>query len=133
MEKFLVCHSSAIDANSVGSHDAGTNLDFACFNVKDIKCITAGNASLEITMNETGMFNAGYNGGADNEALEQSLVILTVTDGSEHLVAKKLIKEIATGRKPAVMLDSVNSDYAVTGISAVAVRRTTTSRAVSAA
>ena len=78
----FVFHSSAVDSDSVGSHDAGTNLDMAAFAVEDLKCITAGNTPVELTFNETGMFNSGYNGGADNEALEQSLAILTVTDAA---------------------------------------------------
>ena len=53
----FVFHSATVDSNSVGSHDAGTNLDMAAFAAEDLVCITAGNTSVEFTFNETGMFN----------------------------------------------------------------------------
>jgi hypothetical protein len=138
----MVFHSAAVDSDSVGSHDAGTNLDMAAFAVEDLKCITAGNTSVELTFNETGMFNSGYNGGADNEALEQSLAILTVTDAATATKVVKLIVEGINSTSPVYnsgmfLFDAVNDAYAcgVTAgdVSAINIRRTTTSRAVSAA
>ena len=35
MKWMMVFHASGVDANSVGSHDAGTNLDLAAFDVAD--------------------------------------------------------------------------------------------------
>jgi hypothetical protein len=140
MKQMMVFHSAAVDGSSVGSHDSGTNLDMAAFAVEDLKCITAGNTSVELTFNETGMFNAGYNGGADNEALENSLAILTVTDAATATaVVKNIILAINGGINASGMLlfDAVNDvypgDIAAANVSAINIRRTTTSRAVSAA
>ena len=138
----FVFHSSAVDSDSVGSHDAGTNLDMAAFAVEDLKCITAGNTSVELTFNETGMFNSGYNGGADNEALEQSLAILTVTDAATAVKVVKLIVEGINSTSPVYnsgmfLFDAVADVYAcgvaAGDVSAINIRRPTTSRAVSAA
>ena len=138
----MVFHSATVDGSSVGSHDAGTNLDMAAFAVEDLKCITAGNTSVELTFNETGMFNSGYNGGADNEALEQSLAILTVTDAATAVKVVKLIVEGINSTSPVYnsgmfLFDAVNDVYAcgvaAGDVSAINIRRTTTSRAVSAA
>ena len=136
----MVFHSATVDSNSVGSHDAGTNLDMAAFAVEDLKCITAGNTSVELTFSETGMFNSGYNGGADNEALENSLAILTVTDAT---TATRVVKDIVTvinggpHQDGMFLFDAVNDVYpggiAAGDVSAINIRRTTTSRAVSAA
>jgi hypothetical protein len=137
---FFVFHSAAVDSNSVGSHDAGTNLDMAAFAVEDLKCVTAGNTSVELTFNETGMFNSAYSAGADNEALEQSLAILTVTDAATATaIVKKIILAINGGPHQSGMylFDAVNdvypADIASGDVSAINIRRTTTSRAVSAA
>ena len=140
MKPMMVFHSATVDGSSVGSHDAGTNLDMAAFAVEDLKCITAGNTSVELTFNETGMFNSGYNGGADNEALENSLAILTVTNAATATaVVKSIILAINGGPHKSGMLlfDAVNDvypgDIASGDVSAINIRRTTTSRAVSAA
>ena len=140
MKPMMVFHSATVDGSSVGSHDAGTNLDMAAFSVEDLKCITAGNTSVELTFNETGMFNSGYNGGADNEALENSLAILTVTNAATATaVVKSIILAINGGPHKSGMLlfDAVNDvypgDIASGDVSAINIRRTTTSRAVSAA
>ena len=138
----FVFHSSAVDSDSVGSHDAGTNLDMAAFAVEDLKCITAGNTSVELTFNETGMFNSGYNGGADNEALEQSLAKLTVTDAATAVKVEKLIVEGINSTSPVYnsgmfLFDAVADVYAcgvaAGDVSAINIRRTTTSRVVTAA
>ena len=138
----MVFHSSAVDGDSVGSHDAGTDLDMAAFAVEDLKCITAGNTSVELTFDETGMFNSGYNGGADNEALEQSLAILTVTNAATAVKVVKLIVEGINSTSPVYnsgmfLFDAVNDVYAcgvaAGDVSAINIRRTTTSRVVTAA
>ncbi len=136
MKRMMVFHASGVDSNSVGSHDAGTNLDLAAFDVADLKCMTGTEDTVELTFDETGMFNSGYNGGADNEALEQSLVILTVTEGKEFDVIKDiaaLVNNITSNGVAAPVFDAVNSKYPINNVTAIAIRRTTTSRAVSAA
>ena len=136
MKRMMVFHASGVDSNSVGSHDAGTNLDLAAFDVADLKCMTGTEDTVELTFDETGMFNSGYNGGADNEALEQSLVILTVAEGKEFDVIKDiaaLVNNITANGVAAPVFDAVNSKYPINNVTAIAIRRTTTSRAVSAA
>ena len=138
----FVFHSATVDSNSVGSADDGASLDMAAFAVEDLKCITAGNTSVELTFNETGMFNSGYNGGADNEALEQSLAILTVTDAATAVAVVKKIVQGINAQSPVYnsgmfLFDAVADVYAcgiaAGDVSAINIRRTTTSRAVSAA
>tara|TARA_R100000008_G_C3446381_1_gene97087 strand:+ start:101 stop:511 length:411 start_codon:yes stop_codon:yes gene_type:complete len=136
MKRMMVFHASGVDSNSVGSHDAGTNLDLAAFDVADLKCMTGTEDTVELTFDETGMFNSGYNGGADNEALEQSLVILTVAEGKEFDVIKDiaaLVNNITANGVAAPVFDAVNSKYPINNVTAIAIRRTTTSRAVTAA
>ena len=139
----FVFHSSAVDSNSVGSHDAGTNLDMAAFAVEDLLCITAGNTSVELTFNETGMFNREAGTGGDDEAgLGNSLAILTVTDAATAVKVVKLIVEGINSTSPVYnsgmfLFDAVADVYAcgvaAGDISAINIRRTTTSRVVVAA
>lgn len=151
----FVFHSGAVDGSSVGSHDAGTNLDMAAFNIKDLKCITAGNTSVELTFNETGMFNAkSLFGGVTNdtsddtdqailgEALENSLAILTVTDAATATAIVKKIVEGINSNSPLYndgmfLFDAVNDVYPCGigsgDISAINIRRTTTTRALTVA
>ena len=93
MKPMKVFHSAAVDGSSVGSHDAGTNLDMAAFAVEDLKCITAGNTSVELTFADTGMFHpASHSTGSDaTDALENSLAILTVTDAATATMVQTLI------------------------------------------
>ena len=139
----FVFHSATVDSNSVGSHDAGTNLDMAAFVVEDLVCITAGNTSVELTFNETGMFNREAGTGGDDEAgLENSLAILTVTDAATATKVVKLIVEGINSTSPLYntgmfLFDAVNDVYAcgvaAGDVSAINIRRTTTSRVVVAA
>jgi hypothetical protein len=141
MKPMMVFHSATVDSDSVGSHDAGTNLDMAAFAVEDLVCITAGNTSVELTFNETGMFNRESGTGGDDEAgLENSLAILTVTDAATATaIVKKIILAINGGphKSGMFLFDAVNdvypSDIASGDVSAINIRRTTTSRVVVAA
>tara|TARA_R100000697_G_scaffold99981_1_gene112194 strand:+ start:548 stop:976 length:429 start_codon:yes stop_codon:yes gene_type:complete len=142
MKPMMIFHSATVDASSVGSHDAGTNLDMAAFCVSDLKCITAGNTSVELTFADTGMFNAAsHSTGSDaTDALENSLAILTVTDAA---TATKVVKDIVRMLNGAphtdgmFLFDAVNDVYpgaiASSDISAINIRRTTTSRIVASA
>ena len=144
MKPMMVFHSSTVDGSSVGSHDAGTDLDMAAFCVGDLKCITAGNTSVELTFNETGMFNSasmagdGSMTGTDvTAALENSLAILTVTNAA---TATKVVKDIVRMLNGAphtdgmFLFDAVNDVYpggiASGDVSAINIRRTTTNRLV---
>ena len=143
----FVFHSATVDGSSVGSADDGTNLDMAAFPIKNLKCITAGNTSIELTFNETGMFNAKshvYGDTANNVAeptyaLEQSLVIITCTNAATATSLVKLICEQINSTSPLFnsgmyLFDAVNDVYptgiASSDISAINIRRTTTCRLV---
>ena len=146
MKPMMVFHSATVDSNSVGSHDAGTNLDMAAFAIEDLKCITAGNTSVELTFNETGMFNRNFgNGGGDGgdaggEAIENSLAILTVTDATTATrVVKDIVRVINGGphHDGMFLFDAVNDvypgDIGAGDVSAINIRRTTSTRATTAA
>ena len=146
MKPMMVFHSATVDSNSVGSHDAGTNLDMAAFAVEDLMCITAGNTSVELTFDETGMFNRNFgNGGGDGgdaggEAIENSLAILTVTDATTATrVVKDIVRVINGGphHDGMFLFDAVNDvypgDIGAGDVSAINIRRTTSTRATTAA
>ena len=142
----MVFHSATVDGSSVGSHDAGTNLDMAAFAVEDLKCITAGNTSVELTFAETGMFNstsnvgdATFTGTDVTVGLENSLAILTVTDAATATKVVKLIVEGINSTSPVYnsgmfLFDAVNDVYAcgvaAGDVSAINIRRTTTNRII---
>ena len=142
MKKFVVFQSGAVDSNSVGSADDGTNLDLAAFDLALLQCMTGTEDTVELTFNETGMFNKHFgNGGADGgdaggEAIENSLVILTVAEGKEADVIKDIA---ALANAPQIngvavpVFDAVNSKYPINNVTGVAIRRTTTSRIVASA
>ena len=137
MKRFVVFHASGVDSNSVGSADDGTNLDLAAFDLNDLQTMTGTEATVELTFNETGMFNKHAGTGGDDEAgLENSLVILTVAEGKEADVIKDIaaLANNSTVNGVAVpVFDAVNSKYPISNVTAIAIRRTTTSRVVSAA
>ena len=139
MKRRMVFHASGVDNDSVGSHDAGTNLDLAAFDVADLQCMTGAEDTVELTFNETGMFNKHFgNGGADGgdaggEAIENSLVILTVAEGKEFDVIKDiaaLVNNIGANGVAAPVFDAVNSKYPINNVTAIAIRRTTTNRII---
>tara|TARA_B100000035_G_scaffold220091_1_gene188922 strand:- start:246 stop:662 length:417 start_codon:yes stop_codon:yes gene_type:complete len=138
MKKFVVFQSGAVDSNSVGSADDGTNLDLAAFDLALLQCMTGTEDTVELTFAETGMFHpASHSTGSDaTDALENSLVILTVAEGKEA----EVIKDIAAlANAPQIngvavpVFDAVNSAYPINNITGVAIRRTTTSRIVASA
>ncbi len=146
MKPMMVFHAATVDGSSVGSHDAGTNLDMAAFAVEDLLCITASETTVELMFDETGMFNRNFgNGGADGgdaggEAIENSLVQLTTTDATTTTkVIKDIVLAINGGPHTSGMFlfDAVNDvypgDIASGDVSAINIRRTTTTRATTAA
>ena len=125
----FVFHSSTVDSNSVGSNDAGTNLDMAAFALEDIKCITASETTVEIMFDETGMFDATTSfGGVTNDtddnndqavmgqAFENSLVQLTTTNAATTTAVIKKIVQGINSNKPLYntgmfLFDAVNDVY----------------------
>tara|TARA_R100001443_G_scaffold12581_1_gene22287 strand:- start:4973 stop:5386 length:414 start_codon:yes stop_codon:yes gene_type:complete len=137
MKKFVVFHASAVDSNSVGSADDGTNLDLAAFDLNDLQTMTGTEDTVELTFNETGMFNKHFGvGDAGGEGIENSLVILTVAEGKEADVIKDIAALANASQINGVavpVFDAVNSKYPINNVTAIAIRRTTTTRVISAA
>ena len=140
MKRFVVFQSGAVDSSSVGSHDAGTNLDLAAFDLNLLTTMTGTEDTVELTFDETGMFNkysnvgdATFTGTDVSVALENSLVILTVAEGKEFDVIKDiaaLVNNITANGVAAPVFDAVNSKYPINNVTAIAIRRTTTNRII---
>ena len=144
MKKFVVFQSGAVDSNSVGSADDGTNLDLAAFDLALLQCMTGTEDTVELTFAETGAFNKhslahntdGAAGNDETVALENSLVILTVAEGKEADVIKDIAALANASQVHGVavpVFDAVNSKYPINNVTGVAIRRTTTSRIVASA
>ena len=146
--EMLVFHANTVDNSSVGMADDGDSLDMAAFKAEDLICITAGNTSVELTFDETGLFNRNFgNGGADGgdaggEAIENSLAILTVTDAATAVAVVKKIVQGINSNSPLYndgmfLFDAVNDTYpcgiGAGDISAINIRRTTTTRVTAVA
>jgi len=141
--EMFVFHSSTVDANSVGSADDGTNLDMAAFKLEDLLCITAGNTSVELTFNDTGMFNRHFGiGDAGGEGYENSLAILTVSNAATATAIVKKIVQGINAQSPVYndgmfLFDAVNDTYPCginpSDISAINIRRSTTARVIASA
>ena len=143
MKRFCVFQSGAVDSSSVGSADDGTNLDLAAFDLNLLTTMTGTEDTIELTFDETGMFNkhsnvgdGSFTGTDVSVALENSLVILTVAEGKEADVIKDIA---ALANAPQIngvavpVFDAVNSKYPINNVTGVAIRRTTTSRIVTSA
>ena len=143
--EMFVFHAATVDGSSVGSHDAGTNLDMAAFKIEDLLCITASETTVEMMFDETGMFNRNFgNGGADGgdaggEAIENSLVQLTTTNAATTTAVIKKIVQGINSNSPLYndgmfLFDAVNDTYpcgiASGDVSAINIRRTTTNRII---
>tara|TARA_Y100000592_G_scaffold73568_1_gene114621 strand:- start:39 stop:494 length:456 start_codon:yes stop_codon:yes gene_type:complete len=146
--EMLVFHAGTVDGSSVGIADDGASLDMAAFKAEDLLCITAGNTSVELTFDETGLFNRNFgNGGADGadaggEAIENSLAILTVTDAATAVAVVKKIVQGINSNSPLYndgmfLFDATNDTYPCGinpgDISAINIRRTTSTRVATAA
>tara|TARA_R100001224_G_scaffold10680_1_gene5454 strand:+ start:218 stop:673 length:456 start_codon:yes stop_codon:yes gene_type:complete len=146
--EMFVFHAAAVDGSSVGSADDGTNLDMAAFKLEDLVCITASETTVELMFDETGMFNRNFgNGGADGgdaggEAIENSLVQLTTTNAATTTAVIKKIVQGINAQSPVYndgmfLFDAVNDKYPCgigSGeVSAINIRRTTTTRVTAVA
>ena len=140
MKRFCVFQSGAVDSSSVGSADDGTNLDLAAFDLNLLTTMTGTEDTVELTFDETGMFNkhsnvgdATFTGTDVSVALENSLVILTVAEGKEADVIKDIAALANASQINGVavpVFDAVNSKYPISNITGVAIRRTTTNRII---
>ena len=135
-------HASAVDGSTVSVHDAGTNVDMAAFPADSLTAIAAKNGGIELTFADTGKLNGAIANGGDDEVdlgLEATLVTLTVANASVPAVMKDLIRVIkrAPHGDGLLLFDEVNSvypgDLTATLITAITIKRTTTSIVVAAA
>ena len=147
MKQWMCFHASTVDGSTVSVHDGGTNVDMLSLPADALTCIAATNGAIELTFNETGKLNsnalanntAGASGNDETNALENTLVSLTVANASIPAVMKDLIRVI--NRAPhgdgLLLFDEVNSvypgDLTADLITAIAIKRTTTSIVVAAA
>jgi len=140
MKRFCVFQSGAVDSSSVGSADDGADLDLAAFDLNLLTTMTGTEDTVELTFDETGMFNKHSNVGDGtftgtdvSVALENSLVILTVAEGKEADVIKDIAALANASQINGVavpVFDAVNSKYPISNITGVAIRRTTTNRII---
>ena len=147
MKQFMCFHASTVDGSTVSVHDSGTNVDMVALPADSLTAIAATNGAIELTFNETGKLNpasssqntAGAAGNDETNALENTLVSLTVANASIPAVMKDLIRVI--NRSPhgdgLLLFDEVNSvypgDLTADLITAITISRTTTSIVVAAA
>ena len=147
MKQWMVFHASTVDSNTVSVADDGSDVDMAAFPSDSLMAIAAKNGGIELTFNETGKLNpysssqntAGAAGNDETNALENTLVTLTVANASIPAVMKDLIRVI--NRAPhgdgMLLFDEVNSvypgDLTASLITAIVIARTTTSKVIAAA
>tara|TARA_R100001509_G_C4741381_1_gene173303 strand:- start:52 stop:495 length:444 start_codon:yes stop_codon:yes gene_type:complete len=144
-KRFVVFQAGVVDSNSVGSADDGDSLDLAAFDLNLLTTMTGTEDTVELTFAETGMFNAAAGVSAGGEdltgtdvslGLENSLVILTVSEGKEAQVIKDIAALANASQVHGVavpVFDAVNSTYPISNVTGVSIRRTTTSRLVAKA
>ena len=144
-KRFVVFQAGVVDSNSVGSADDGDSLDLAAFDLNLLTTMTGTEDTVELTFAETGMFNAAAGISAGGEdltgtdvslGLENSLVILTVSEGKEAQVIKDIAALANASQVHGVavpVFDAVNSTYPISNVTGVSIRRTTTSRLVAKA
>ena len=147
MKQWMCFHASTVDGSTVSVHDSGTGVDMAAFPTDALMAIAATNGAIELTFNDTGKLNpysssqntAGGSGNDETNALESTIVSLTVANASIPTVMKDLIRVI--NRAPhgdgLLLFDEVNSvypgDLTADLITAIAIKRTTTSIVVATA
>ena len=147
MKQWMCFHASTVDGSTVSVHDSGTGVDMAAFPTDALMAIAATNGAIELTFNDTGKLNpysssqntAGASGNDETNALESTIVSLTVANASIPTVMKDLIRVI--NRAPhgdgLLLFDEVNSvypgDLTATLVTAIAIKRTTTSIVVATA
>ena len=73
MSKWLYFHASAIDSNSVTSHDSGTNIDFGAFPAESITSIMAEEDQIYLYFKDATRFDNGLTGNNNNAATYETL------------------------------------------------------------
>ena len=130
MDKYLIFHASGVDSNSVTTADDGTNIDLASFPASAISSIVAVEDTVIIYFRDAGILEGGPVGSA-TELLEQSVVRLTVAEGKEIDVVKDLTRLLfGTHTSGQILFDAVNSNWPISNVTAIQIRRHLTTHTI---
>ena len=151
MSKWLYFHASAIDSNSVTSHDSGTNIDFGAFPAESITSIMAEEDQIYLYFKNATRFEPVLDNYAalegTFETMEQVYVRLTTPEDTtstgskyggtdavpvniEEKVILRLLNLITRGQTTVIKFDAVNSNFAIPGVTAVQIRRHLTTHTI---
>ena len=128
MSKWLYFHASAIDSNSVTSHDTGTNIDFGAFPAESITSIMAEEDQVYLYFKDATRFQGSI--GSATEVMEQTYVRLTVAKGKEHTVVNGIINLITKGEATIVKFDAVTPSWPISNVTAIQIRRHLTTHTI---
>ena len=130
MDKYVIFHASGVDSNSVTTADDGTNIDLASFPASAISSIVAVEDTVIIYFRDAGILEGGPVGSA-TELLEQSVVRLTVAEGKEIDVVKDLTRLLfGTHTSGQILFDAVNSNWPISNVTAIQIRRHLTTHTI---
>ena len=132
----MVFHASGVDASSVTSHDAGTDIDLGMFMSGNITAIMGEEDFIyiyfkESTRFEPGMLTSTTEQDSDDttamvnhfETMEQCYVRLGVAEGTEFTVVKALAEAIARPEVEALVFDAVGSAWPIPNLTSIQIRR----------
>ncbi len=132
----MIFHSSGVDADSVNSHDAGTNVDLGCFKVSDCTAIMAEEDFVYIYLKDATRFEKAWgnnNNASTYETMEQCYVRLGVAEGKEFDVVKDLTNAMTSGSnalKSSLVFDAVNSVWPIPNLTSIQIRRQLTTHTI---
>ena len=130
MDRYLIFYASGVDSSSVTAADNGADVDLGCFKVSDISAIMGEEDRVYIYFKNAGRFEMGPIGSAV-EVLEQSFVILTVSEGKEIDVVKDLTRLfIGPHVDNQILFDAVNSVWPISNVTAIQIRRHLTTHTI---
>ena len=131
MEHYLIFYASGVDSNSVTTADDGVNIDLASFPVSAVSSIVAVEDTVIIYFRDAGILEGGPVGSA-TELLEQSVVRLTVAEGKEIDVIKDLTELFSDGPHTSskILFDAVNSNWPISNVTAIQIRRHLTTHTI---
>ena len=134
MGKWLYFHASAIDSNSVTSHDSGTNIDFGAFPTDSLTSIMAEEDQIYLYFKNATRFEPVLDNYAALEGafetMEQTYVRLTVAEGTEHTVISSILNLITRGETTIIKFDAVTPSWAVPNVTAIQIRRHLTTHTI---
>jgi hypothetical protein len=130
ISKFLVFHAGAVDSSSVTAHDAGTNVDLACFPASAITAVMGEEDFVYVYFEDAGRFEGSI--GSATEVMEQSFVRLGCAEGKEFDVVKDFSKMLNSfdAKQDHFLFDSVNGTYAIPNVTSVQIRRHLTTHTI---